>query len=49
MRPIRDETVNGGRSLGEETAAAAIKYGDRNAMAHVVRYCGDAGFETLIR
>ncbi|MFE2599012.1 hypothetical protein ACFXCZ_21335 [Streptomyces sp. NPDC059396] len=48
MRPLRDETVSGGRTLGEETVLA-INNGDGNAEAHVVRYCGDAGFETLTR
>ncbi|MFE4960935.1 hypothetical protein ACFRCW_45305 [Streptomyces sp. NPDC056653] len=48
MRPLRDETVSGGRTLGEETVLA-INNGDGNAEAHVVRYCEDVGFETLTR
>ncbi|MFJ8845864.1 hypothetical protein ACIRFF_23505 [Streptomyces cyaneofuscatus] len=48
MRPLRDETVEGGLTLGEETASA-ISLGDGFAEAHAVRYCDDAGFETLTR
>ncbi|MFD3610692.1 hypothetical protein ACFWXA_21895 [Streptomyces atroolivaceus] len=48
MRPLRDETVGGGRTLGEATAAA-MNDGDSEAEGRVVRYCGDAGFETLTR
>ncbi|MEV0024517.1 hypothetical protein AB0H45_20280 [Streptomyces atroolivaceus] len=48
MRPLRDETVGGGRTLGEATAAA-MNDGDSEAEGRVVQYCGDAGFETLTR
>ncbi|MGW5639850.1 hypothetical protein [Streptomyces sp. NPDC003832] len=48
MRPLRDETVRGGQTLGEETVLA-ISNGDGNAEGHVVQYCGDVGFETLTR
>ncbi|MEV4972177.1 hypothetical protein [Streptomyces scopuliridis] len=48
MRPLRDETVGGGRTLGEATAAA-MNNGDSEAEGRVVKYCGDAGFETLTR
>ncbi|MEV4874902.1 hypothetical protein [Streptomyces cyaneofuscatus] len=48
MRPLRDETVEGGLTLGEDTVSA-INLGDSFAEAHVVRYCADAGFETLTR
>ena len=48
MRPLRDETVGGGRTLGEATAAA-MKDGDSDAEGLVVKYCGDVGFETLTR
>lgn len=48
MRPLRDETVKEGQTLGEETVLA-ISNGDGNAEGHLVQYCGDAGFETLTR
>lgn len=48
MRPLRDESVSEGRTLGEETVLA-INNSDGNAEAHVVQYCGDVGFETLTR
>ncbi|MEU6519347.1 hypothetical protein [Streptomyces sp. NPDC046978] len=48
LRPLRDETVSGGRTLGEETVLA-INNGDGYAEAHVVQYCDDVGFETLAR
>lgn len=48
MQPLRDETVGGGRTLGEATAAA-MNNGDSEAEGRVVKYCGDVGFETLTR
>ncbi|MET7365872.1 hypothetical protein ABZS61_08565 [Streptomyces sp. NPDC005566] len=48
MRPIRDETVGGGRTLAEATAAA-MNSSDSEAEGRVVQYCADAGFETLTR
>ncbi|MFI2781063.1 hypothetical protein [Streptomyces sp. ALB3] len=48
MRPLREEAVGGGRTLGEATAAA-MNNGDSEAEGLVVRYCDDAGFETLTR
>ncbi|MBT2445434.1 hypothetical protein J7E93_36230 [Streptomyces sp. ISL-36] len=48
MRPLRDETVGAGRTLGEATAAA-MNSGDAEAEGRVVKYCGDVGFETLTR
>ncbi|KPC78930.1 lipoprotein [Streptomyces sp. NRRL S-4] len=48
MRPLRDETVGGGRTLGEATAAA-MNRSDSEALGRVVKYCDDAGFETLTR
>ncbi|MEW2471344.1 hypothetical protein AB0919_41170 [Streptomyces sp. NPDC046994] len=48
MRPLRDETVSGGRTLGEETMLA-INNGDGYAEAQVVQYCDNVGFETLTR
>ncbi|TJZ57572.1 hypothetical protein FCH28_08450 [Streptomyces piniterrae] len=48
MQPLRDESVSGGRTLGEETGWA-INDGDSEAEARVVQYCDDAGFETLTR
>ncbi|MFD9542317.1 hypothetical protein [Streptomyces sp. NPDC060022] len=48
MRPLRDETVGGGRTLAEATVAA-MKNGDSEAEGRVVQYCGDSGFETLTR
>lgn len=48
MRPLRDETVGEGRTLAEATVAAMNK-GDSEAEGRVVRYCADAGFETLTR
>lgn len=48
MQPLRDETVGGGRSLGEATVAA-LKNGDSEAEGRVGEYCGDAGYETLTR
>lgn len=48
MRPLRNETVGGGRTLGEATAAA-MNRGDSEALGRVVEYCADVGFETLTR
>ncbi|MFB9572695.1 hypothetical protein [Streptomyces yanii] len=48
MRPLRDETVGGGRTLGEATVAA-MNNGDSEAEGRVVKYCGDVGLETLTR
>ncbi|MFJ9034243.1 hypothetical protein ACIRQP_38475 [Streptomyces sp. NPDC102274] len=48
MRPLRDENVGGGRTLGDATAAA-MNNGDSEAEGSVVKYCGDVGFETLTR
>lgn len=48
MRPLRDETVGEGRALAEATVAA-MNNGDSEAEGRVVRYCADAGFETLTR
>ncbi|WP_327111605.1 hypothetical protein OG206_02265 [Streptomyces sp. NBC_01341] len=48
MRALRDEPVGGGRTLGEATAAA-MNSSDSEAEGRVVTYCGDAGFETLLR
>ncbi|MFD6193895.1 hypothetical protein [Streptomyces sp. NPDC060275] len=48
MRPLRDETVGGGRTLAEATVAA-MNNGDSEAEGHVVQYCEDVGFETLTR
>ncbi|MFB4420464.1 hypothetical protein C5F59_005155 [Streptomyces sp. QL37] len=48
MRPLKDEGVDGGRTLGEATVAAMTK-GDSEAEGRVVKYCDDAGFETLTR
>ncbi|MFE3496879.1 hypothetical protein [Streptomyces sp. NPDC059175] len=48
MRPLREEGVRGGRTLGEETVMA-ITGADATAESRVVHYCDDAGFETLTR
>ncbi|MFF8596942.1 hypothetical protein ACF061_37085 [Streptomyces sp. NPDC015220] len=48
VRPLRDETVGGGRTLAEATAAA-MNNGDSEAEERVVKYCEDVGFETLTR
>ncbi|MFJ5109953.1 hypothetical protein ACIQAD_04760 [Streptomyces sp. NPDC088551] len=48
MRPLRDEAVSGGGTLGE-TTVLAINNGDGNAEARAVQYCADVGFETLTR
>jgi len=48
MRPLRDETVGGGRTLAEATVAA-MNNSDSEAEGRVVRYCDDVGFETLTR
>ncbi|MFG2679715.1 hypothetical protein [Streptomyces sp. NPDC048392] len=48
LRHLRDESVGGGRTLGEATAAA-MNNADSGAEALVVEYCGDVGFETLTR
>ena len=48
VQPLRDEAVGGGRTVGEATAAA-MKHGDAEAEGLVVKYCEDAGFETLTR
>lgn len=48
MRPLRDETVGGGRTLAEATVAA-MSNSDSEAEGRVVQYCGDVGFETLTR
>lgn len=48
MRPLRDEAVGGGRTLGEATVAA-MNNSDSEAEGRVVKYCGDVGFETLTR
>ncbi|MEU3607314.1 hypothetical protein AB0E83_18010 [Streptomyces sp. NPDC035033] len=45
-RPLRDEGVTGGHSLGEETLWAVEDRNDE-ALSLVMRYCADAGFETL--
>lgn len=46
MRPLRDEAVGAGRTLGEATAAA-MNSNDFDAEGRIVQYCGDVGFETL--
>ncbi|MGY4916231.1 hypothetical protein ACWD9K_13615 [Streptomyces sp. 900116325] len=48
MRPLRDEPVDGGRTLAEATVAA-MNNGDSEAEGRVVQYCEDVGFETLTR
>ncbi|MFF5897001.1 hypothetical protein ACFY8O_13835 [Streptomyces argenteolus] len=48
MRPLRKETVDGGRALGEATVAA-MRDSDSEAEGRVVDYCADSGFETLTR
>ncbi|OWA01024.1 hypothetical protein B9W62_34505 [Streptomyces sp. CS113] len=48
MRPLRDETLDGGRTLAEATVAA-VNNGDSEAEGRVVQYCDDVGFETLTR
>ncbi|MFJ6636773.1 hypothetical protein ACIQMR_36240 [Streptomyces sp. NPDC091376] len=48
MQPLRDETVGAGRTLGEATAAA-MNAAEPEAEGLVVKYCADAGFETLTR
>ncbi|MGC5005298.1 hypothetical protein [Streptomyces sp. DT203] len=48
MRPLRDETVGGGRTLAEATVAA-MNNSDSEAEGRIVQYCGDVGFETLTR
>ncbi|SNB89764.1 MULTISPECIES: hypothetical protein [unclassified Streptomyces] len=48
MRPLRDEPVGQGRTLGEATAAAT-ENSDPEAEGLAVRYCGEVGFETLTR
>ncbi|MEU9190615.1 hypothetical protein AB0D14_40110 [Streptomyces sp. NPDC048484] len=48
MRPLRDETVGGGRTLADATTAA-MNNSDSDAEGCIVRYCDDAGFETLTR
>ncbi|MEU8625239.1 hypothetical protein [Streptomyces sp. NPDC048669] len=48
MQPLLDETVGGGRTLGEATVAA-LKNGDSEAEGRLGEYCGDAGYETLMR
>ncbi|GHI99703.1 lipoprotein [Streptomyces olivaceus] len=48
VRPLRDETVDGGRTLAEATVAA-MNNSDSEAERRVVQYCDDAGFETLTR
>lgn len=48
MRPLRDETVGGGRTLAEATVAA-MNNSDSEAEGRVVQYCDDVGFETLTR
>ncbi|MFJ6854639.1 hypothetical protein ACIQM3_29640 [Streptomyces sp. NPDC091271] len=48
MRPLKDEAVAGGRTLGEATVAAMTN-GDSEAEGRVVKYCDDVGFETLTR
>jgi hypothetical protein len=48
MRPLKDETVDGGRSLGEATVAAMTN-GDLEAEGRIRKYCDNAGFETLTR
>lgn len=47
-RPLREESVSGGRTLGEETVWA-ITDGDAKAEGRLVQYCADSGFETLTR
>ncbi|CAL9666117.1 hypothetical protein [Streptomyces sp. enrichment culture] len=47
-RPLRDESLGDGRTLGEATAQA-MDNGDAEAEGRVVEYCADAGFETLTR
>ncbi|MFC8006771.1 hypothetical protein ACFUCH_12505 [Streptomyces olivaceus] len=48
VRPLRDETVGGGRTLAEATVAA-MNNSDSEAERRVVQYCDDVGFETLTR
>ncbi|MEU1470740.1 hypothetical protein ABZ434_21205 [Streptomyces sp. NPDC005761] len=47
MEPLRDESVGGGRTLAEATAAA-LKSNDRGAGGLIVRYCQDNGFEAQV-
>ncbi|WP_413758719.1 hypothetical protein [Streptomyces sp. MMBL 11-3] len=48
VQPLRDETVSQGRTLAEATQAA-LNDGNTAAEQRLVRYCDDAGFETLTR
>ncbi|MCX5443777.1 MULTISPECIES: hypothetical protein [unclassified Streptomyces] len=48
MRPLRDEPVDGGRTLAEATVAA-MNNRDSEAEGRVVQYCDDVGFEMLTR
>ncbi|MEU9202950.1 hypothetical protein [Streptomyces sp. NPDC048332] len=47
MEPLRDESVGGGRTLAEATAAA-LKSNESEAGGLVVQYCQDNGFETQV-
>ncbi|CAL9334154.1 hypothetical protein GTW46_15275 [Streptomyces sp. SID6013] len=48
VRPLRDESLGDGRTLGE-ASAQAMNNGDPEAEGRLVEYCADAGFETLTR
>ncbi|WP_328950141.1 hypothetical protein OG778_21370 [Streptomyces sp. NBC_00184] len=47
MDPLRDEALDGGRTLAEATVAA-LKSNDRGAGGLIVRYCQDNGFEAQV-
>lgn len=46
-RRLQDEKAGAGRTLSEETWSV-IRDGDAEAETRVLRYCEEAGFETLI-
>ncbi|MFH8464344.1 hypothetical protein [Streptomyces sp. NPDC017991] len=48
LEPLRDETIGQGRTHAEATVAA-MDNGDSDAEGRLIRYCDDAGFETLTR
>ncbi|MER5629879.1 hypothetical protein CP967_22740 [Streptomyces nitrosporeus] len=49
MRPLREESVHGGATTLGEATARTVGNSDGEAEGSVVRYCADAGFETLTR
>ncbi|MFF2774302.1 hypothetical protein ACFVU3_05280 [Streptomyces sp. NPDC058052] len=46
-RRLQDESAGAGRALSEDTWSV-IRIGDAEAETRVLRYCEDAGFETLV-